>query len=290
MSRVARITRMTLIVAALIPVSCDRTHRGVALPTAYVHRESVPIGGPLDITLGFRISPQAPPFPGDCRVLLRFLYDDGSVMASYDHEPPVAAREWRRGAAIVYTRRIFAPEVPYVGDVPIVMGLYSRSGKRLALSGKERGHRMYEVGMLKLNAQRTLLAYRNGWHRPESAGSEPGWRWTTAVATMSFFNPRRDAVLHVRFDGSPDRFDSPQHLSLLIGDRVLETIEVRTAEVTDLEVPVAAADFGPGREAVLTIKVNKTFAESARAPGRGRDPRELGVRVYNVFLESRGTP
>lgn len=288
MFRFAWIVRLTFVIAALVAAGCDRSDRGVALPAAYVHRDAVPIGGPVDITLGFRVSPSAAPFPDDCRVLLRFLYDDGSVMASDDHDPPTPAREWRPGAAISYTRRIFAPDVPYVGDVSIVMGLASRSGKRLALSGKERGDRTYEVGTLKLNSQRTLLVYRGGWHQPESIEAGPAWRGTTGVATMSFFNPHRDAVLHLRLDGSPDRFDSPQHVSILVGDRLLRTIEARTSEATDYEVPVAAADFGPSREPVLTIKVDKTFVASP--PGRGRDTRELGVRVYNVFLAPRDAP
>lgn len=94
---------------------------------------------------------------GNYRVLLRFLFDDGTVMASYDHDPPTPAHDWQPETPVTYTRRIFAPEVPYVGDVPVVVGLVSASGKRLPLFGKEVGDRMYEVARFKLHAQRILV-------------------------------------------------------------------------------------------------------------------------------------
>jgi hypothetical protein len=270
-------------VAVATAVGCADRERAMAMPSIYLHQDSVAIGGPIEITVSFHIPRDVPPFAENHRVLLRLLFDDGNVMGSYDHDPPIPTRRWEAGRTITYTRRIFAPDVPYVGDVPVVVGLYSTAGKRLVLSATHKGDRMYEVGTLRLNAQRTLLALGGGWHRPESPAHEPGWRWTQSAATMTFHNPRRDAMLHLRLDGSPDRFDTPQQVSLLIGDRVVHSFHVSSTSVTDHAVPLRAGDFGADREATLTIKVDKTFVPARM--GQGSDTRELGVRVYNVFLE-----
>jgi hypothetical protein len=257
--------------------------REAALPSLRLHRESVPIGGPFEITLSFTMPPDAPPLAENYRVLLRFLFDDGKEMANADHEPPVPTRQWQAGRTVSYTRRVFAPDVPYVGDVPIVVGLYSASGRRLPLSGKQKGDRTYEVATLKLNGQRTLLIHDEGWHAPELPATEPGWRWTKGTATMTFRNPRSDAVLHLRLDGSPD-LGTPQHVSIVLGERIVHTFPV-TVDVTDHEVPLSAADFGGDPESVLRIQVDKTFVPARL--GTGTDTREMGIRVYNVFLEPR---
>ena len=251
--------------------------------SAFLHRDNVALGAPVDITLRFRLAHGAAPLAGSHRVLLRFLFDDGSVMASYDHDPPNPASEWRPETPVTYTRRIFVPDIPYVGNVTVVVGLVSASGRRPHLFGKEVGNRMYEVARFKLHADRIFVAPLDGWHAQQGAGGE-GYRWTQARATLTFRNPRLDSVLYLRLSAEPDVFPTPQHASLLIGGHPVHTFAVAVTQ-TDYQLPLTAADFGTDDEVVMTIAVDKTFVP-ARVH-KGRDHRELGVRVFNVFLEKK---
>ena len=271
-------------VCALAACACVDRETPAATPAALLHRDAVPLGGPVEITLRFHMSMRALPLEKNSRVLMRLMYDDGKVMANYDHEPPRPSDQWLPGMTVTYTRRIFVPEVPYVGDVPLVVGLASASGDRLRLSGKDVGDRMYEVATVKVHAQRTLIFYDEGWHPHEGALDEIGFRWTHGQATMTFRNPRRDGVLHLRLSTQSDVFPTPQQASILVGSVIAKSFPVASAE-TDYEVPLTAADVGAEDDVVLTIKVDKTFVP-ARVQ-KGRDRRELGIRVHNVFLETR---
>jgi hypothetical protein len=253
-------------------------------PSALLHRNDIALGAPVDITLRFRLARGAAPLAGNHRVLLRFLFDDGTVMASYDHDPPTPAQEWQPETPVTYTRRIFAPEIPYVGDVPVVVGLVPSSGKRLRLFGKEVGDRMYEVARFKLHAQRILVVPLDGWHRHEG-DDEGGYRWTQSRATLTFRNPRQDSVLHLRLSAQPDLFPAPQQASLLIGNRAVHTFPVAATQ-TDYQIPLTAADFGADDEVLMTIAVDRTFVPAEVQ--KGADHRELGVRVHNMFLETSG--
>ena len=144
-----------LVGSAVAMAGCADADRGPAATRVSIllSRNPVPLGGPLDVTLQFDVPPNIPPFAEDYRVLLRLLFDDGEVMGSYDHDPPTPTRKWQAGATVMYTRRLFVPAFPYVGDVPILVGLYSpASGQRLHLSGKDQGKRTYKVGTLTLQA------------------------------------------------------------------------------------------------------------------------------------------
>ena len=91
-------------------------------------------------------------------------------------------------------------------------------------------------------------------------------------------------MLYLRLSAEPDVFPTPQHVSLLSRSRAVHTFPVAVTQ-TDYQIPLTAADFGDDDEVVMTIAVDKTFVP-ARVH-KGRDHRELGVRVYNVFLEPK---
>jgi hypothetical protein len=265
---------------------CAQSNPVAAFVSLTLSRNPVPIGGPVDITLQFAIAPGVPPFTEDGRVLMRFLFDDGELMASYDHDPPTSIRNWRPGSTVKYTQRIFVPDVPYVGNVPVVVGLYSsRSNKRWRLAGRDAGGRTYHVGALTLRAPSDFLVLSEGWGGPErAAGPQTEWRWTGAEASMTIQNPRRDAMLYLRVAGRPDLFESPQQVSVVQRDRILQHFVVRSGAPTDYDLPLSAEDLGDDEEARLTLKIDKTFVP-AHIPGGGDDTRVLGIRVFNAFFE-----
>jgi hypothetical protein len=281
-------------VFALATAGCgDWLDRGpaVATPSVRLDRSALPLGAPLEMTLRFDVSPTAPPFAKDYRVMVHFLFDDGEVMWTYDHDPPTPTREWRPGQRVTYTRRIFVPQFPYIGDVPIVVGLYSATaGDRLRLSGDRVGQRAYKVATLTLEPQppASFLVFKEGWHRAEySTGAHIGWRWTGPEASIAFRNPRQDCILYLQLDGRPDLFETPQQVSVAIGDRIIQTFPVTAAEPSVKELVLNAGDFGTTDQVTLTLKVDKTFVPATLSSGANPDTRVLGIRVYHAFLELR---
>ena len=255
---------------------------------ATINRDTLPVGGPIDVTLQFVVAPKAGELPKDGRVLLRMLFADGEPMASYDHDPEPPTSQWQPGGTIRYTRRIFVRNVPYVGGATLVVGLFSKeTGKNVGLSGAEDlGNGTYRAASLTLQAAPSVVTYGDGWYRAEgNAEVANEWRWTAEQATMSMRNPQRDSMLYLRIGGAPSANETPQTVTVENEGRALRRIEVKSP-MTDYEVPISAADLGSSPDLKLLLKVDRTFVP-AKVSG-GNDTRTLGVRVFNAILEPTG--
>jgi len=117
--------------------------------------DRVPIGGAVDLTLQFNVTPVAHRLPPGGRVLLRLLFEDGELMMNYDHEPPRGMGDWTAGTQIQYAHPIVLPAVPYVGKVYIAVGLSSPADDRLRLAfpaADEIGDRIYKAAALTVIA------------------------------------------------------------------------------------------------------------------------------------------
>jgi hypothetical protein len=151
--------------------------------------------------------------------------------------------------------------------VPIVVGLYSpTSAERLRLVGDHLGQRTYRVATLTLEPQppATFLIFKDGWHRAEySADAHIGWRWTDAEASIAFRNPRQACIVYLQVDGRPDLFDTPQQVSVAIGDQMIGTFPVASTEPTVKDVVLSAGDLGATEQVTLTLKVDKTFVPAS---------------------------
>jgi hypothetical protein len=53
------------------------------------------------------------------------------------------------------------------------------------------------------------------------------------------------------------------------------------------KVPLTAAQLGSSDTTDIVIHVDKTFVPATVAPGQAQDRRELGIRVYHVFVQPR---
>jgi hypothetical protein len=286
----ARISLACIIITTACGGSAERATR-LAPPTVRLSRNPVPIGGPFDLTLRFSMPPDAAPFEARYRVRLEFLFEDGNVMWSDDHDPPTPTTEWTPGVAVTYTRRLFVPDLPYVGRLPILVSLSAESGERLRLSGPDEGGK-YRVGTLMVQPQSpsSLLIFGDGWHQPENVMvTSPGSRWTDSRASLAFRNPQEDSVLYLRLAGRPGLFAAPQQVSILVGARTVGSFAVTSHMPSDYEVRLSAGDFGADEDVGMTLAVDKTFVP-AEQPGHSADRRVLGVLVYHAFLEPVSGP
>src|SRR5262245_2669579 len=124
-------------------VSCRRKEvpePGVATPSLSLPRDKVPLGSPIDVGYKFEVAPDAPAFTEDYRVFVGVVDTDGQLMWSDDHDPEIPTTSWKPNQTIAYTRTVFIPVYPYVGEAEIHMGLYSlKTQKRVSLVGQDAG-------------------------------------------------------------------------------------------------------------------------------------------------------
>lgn len=257
----------------------------VATPKVTFSKERLAIGSPVKVTYRFQVAANAK-FDGDYWVFVHVLNPQGEQLWNDDHLPAKPTSQWKPGETIEYTRTIFVPNYPHVGEAQVRIGMYSQAdGKRLVLAATEASRREYVVAKLDLlpQSENVFLIYKDGWHPAEIASENPmsEWQWTQKRASFSFRNPRKDANLYLEYDARTDLFTPPQQVTIRVGDTALTSFPADAKEKTLVISPISAAQFGQGDMVEMAIEVDKTFK-----PG-GSDPRELGIRVYHAFIEPK---
>ena len=273
---------------AVLVTACSREEPAqppVATPTVTLSKDSAAIGSPLKITYKFEVLPDAK-FEGDYAVFVHVMDPDGEMLWQDDHHPSVPTSQWRPGQTVEYTRTVFIPNKPYIGEAIVRVGLYNPSnGRRVSLKGEEASRQEYVVSRFRLlpQSENIFLIYKDGWHGREIDPNDPAseWEWTKKTATLSFRNPKRDSTFYLEFDARPDLFNPPQQITVSTGGQPLATFPADSKDKTLRMIPVTAAQLGTGDMVELTIDIDRTFTPAAG------DSRELGIRVFHAFVEPK---
>lgn len=285
-----------ILIAAILPApACGRTEDAampVATPAVTLSRPDAAVGSPVDMTYRFAVAADAPAFAEDYWVFVHFLDSDGELMWTDDHQPDTPTRQWKPGSTIDYSRTMFIPKFPYTGETTVEVGLFSpATGARLPLGGENVGMRSYRVARfnLRLQSDNLFVVFNNGWQETETADDTSGleWQWTRGEATLSFRNPKRDAVLFLQLDQPVEALPEPQQVELRLGSTVLERFQMPVGEKLLRRVNVTAEQLGQADTVEMVIAVDKTFVPASIPELRSTDPRELGVRVFRAFVEPR---
>jgi hypothetical protein len=285
-------TALAVNALALSP-SCSRKAANeppVATPSLTLSKDKVPIGSPVKLTYKFVVSsdPDAVKAVNAANhwVFVHILDPTGEQLWTDDHLPPTPTSAWKPGQTIEYTRTVFVPNYPYIGEAAVRLGIYNQAtGNRLTLNAKEVSRREYLVTKFQLQPQseNIFLIYKDGWHPTEvatdNAASE--WQWTKKTATISFKNPKRDSTFYLEYDARTDLFNPPQQVTIKIGDQTITTFAADSRDRKLVTFPLTAAQLGQGDMTELVLDVDKTFG-----PG-GTDERQLGIRVFHAFVEPR---
>ena len=255
-------------------------------------RSRVALGSPVDVTYRFTLAADATSL-GARKVFVHFVDADGEQMWTDDHDPPTPATGWKSGQTVEYTRTVFAPVYPYVGQAAIVAGLYDpASGDRVKFTGTDAGGRAYKVAQLELlpQTENIFLIFKDGWHSVEAAtgNATVEWQWTKKEATLAFRNPRRDAVLYFQADNPGVAATAATKVEIRLGDQVLQTVALR-ADGPVLKIPLTAAAMGSGDMVELRLVVDQTFVPALEPGAHSNDPRELGARVFHAFVQPQGS-
>ena len=274
---------------AVVIAGCSRQEVAqppVATPTVTLSKDKAAIGSPMRMTYRFEPLPNAA-IDGDYMVFVHVMDPGGEKLWQDDHQPPVPTSQWKAGQPVEYTRTVFVPNYPYVGEAVVRLGLYNPStGKRLTLNGTEAARQEYQVQTFTLlpQSENIFLIYRDGWHPQEIDPNDPTseWQWTTQQATIAFRNPKRDSTFYFEYDARVDLFNPPQQVTLTVGGQPLATFAAEAKTRTLKVFPIAASQFGGGDMAEIGVQVDRTFK-----PGSGGDTRELGIRRFNAFIEPK---
>jgi hypothetical protein len=281
----ARLPLCAVLLAALTAGACGGSKEpqgpAVATPSLTLDRSRIAIGSPVTLTYKFQVAAGAA-FDGDYTVFVHVLNPDGDQLWTDDHMPPTPTSQWKPGQTVEYTRRIFVPNYPYIGDATIRLGLY-RGDTRLALDATEISRREYKVSEIQIlpQSENLFLVDKEGWHPAEVSTNDPTdeWNWTDKRAVLSFRNPKRDATFYLEFDARSDLFTPPQQVTVMAGSQQIGSFTADGRERRLMTFPITAAQFGNEEMAEITIETDRTFK-----PGGG-DPRELGLRVFHKFVE-----
>jgi hypothetical protein len=247
------------------------------------------VGSPLDMTYTWVVAPNAPSLSGDVWVFVHFLDADGERMWTDDHQPPTPVSEWKPGSIIRYTRTTFVPRYSYVGHSDVAVGLYSRdSGERFPLSGAEdMGLRSYRVSRfdMRLAANKPPVVFSKGWYDPEGTADAGGseWRWSKKTGTVSFRNPKRDVLLFLDAD-LPVQLPEPRRAEVHLGSAVIDSFALTAKQRELRRLNIAASQLGHDDTVEVTIAVDRTFVPKALPTLASPDSRELGVRVFHVYV------
>jgi hypothetical protein len=263
----------------------------VARPSVTLSRDRAPAGSPIDITYRFEVAPEAA-IAGDHWVFVHVVDTDEERMWTDDHEPPVPTSQWRPGQVIEYTRTVFIPVFPYIGDAAIHLGLYAPGGDgRLPLDGVQVGQRAYRVARFEMLPQtdNIFTVFKEGWHQAEVAGDNPAveWQWTKKEASLAFKNPKRDILFYLDVDSpAADHLGVQQVQVTTAAGETVDEFAVDAGERVLRKIRIPAARLGDSDMSELRIGVDKTVVPAQVPAANSKDPRELGVRVFHAFIEA----
>ena len=281
-----------LMLAALTAGGCRKAaiEPPVATPSVSLIHSRVPLGSPVEVTYEFTVAADAPAFGEDLIVFVHFVDADGELMWTDDHHPPVPTTQWKPGQTIKYNRLLFAAVYPSVGDASVKVGLYGKDQKRLPLAGPDDGQRAYTVAKFQVapQSESVYLTYKDGWHLaevlPDNSGKE--WHWTQNEATLSFKNPKRNAVFFLDYGGQQKVMAESQTVTVTVGGDVVDTFQVGgTGDVR--RIPLTVNQLGMGDQVSVKLSVDRTFVPAMLSGGAMPDRRELGLQVFHAYVDTR---
>lgn len=282
-----RADRFALLACCLLAAACGRSETPpVATPTVTMPGSAV-AGRPTEVAYRFAVAADAPAFAEDYFVFVHAMDSLGRRIWTADHQPPTPTTQWKAGSVVEYRQPMLVPSGAK-GTMTLQAGLYSpRTQERLTLSGTDDGSRAYKVGELTVTEDPAgpSVIFADGFFPGESPEDAQGvqWHWSQRAGTFWVRNPRQDGVMVIDVDQPVTTVGGPQQVTLALGNSVLDTFTLKGGARETRRVPFSAAAVGVPDLFRVTLSVDRTFVPAKM--GAGSDTRELGVRVFGVYLD-----
>jgi hypothetical protein len=128
------------------------------------------------------------------------------------------------------------------------------------------------------------MEYVEGWYDEERDPSENfyHWRWTKRKAVLRTSSPEADSILYLRAESDQSWFPQPQKVILRWRGVILDEFLVPGSEEFEKKYHLRKDQLGPGPMVDLELNVDQTFIPASK--GNSSDRRELGLRVFNLYL------
>ncbi len=283
--------------AFLLPACSRRKPAEVnpIVPSIEVNRVNAPLGSALEVTYTWTLEPEAKKLNQDYRAMVHFLDAHEVTLFEDDHTPVPPPSTWEPGETYSYSRTLFVPVYPYVGEVEVRMGLYPHPGRgeRPALRGEDRGFHEYKVASLELlpQTENIFLVYKSGWYNPETHPENPSIErtWTEREALVSFKNPKKDVIIYLEADTCVKCFSDTPELTVSVGSNVGLLFPIEDPSVFLKKIRVSAEDLGAEEWVDLRLSMNESFIPNQLDPPLNDDDRELGLNVYHLYVGDAGT-
>lgn len=278
-----------LVIVGLVgTVACSKKDNTppVATPSFSASKDKIALGGPVDLTFQFDVTA---PIKDDYRVLVHVVNPDGDTIWIDDHDPVIPTSQWKPGQKIQYTRQRFLPVLPFTGEATVRVGLY-KGDQRLTLEGADDKQHTYKVGTLQLlpQAENVFIIFKSGWNAPEfTPDNTREWQWTQKSAVVNFKNPRKDVTLYLETDARLDAFSTPQQVAIVIGGKTVKTFTADNSAPVLQRIPLTAAELGNDDMVELRLDLDKAFQPAKLPNSTNGDMRELGIRVYHLFVDPK---
>ncbi len=197
------------------------------------------------------------------------------------------------GQTVEYTRTVFVPVFPYVGDGAHPARALLAGGQPAAAAQRRRRRAARvqgrQVPAAAADREPVHSCTRTAGTRPKWPRRTPTveWQWTKKEATLAFKNPKKDATFYLELDSpGSDQFAAPQQVTVAIGRSGGRARSPPTRRQPKLvKLPITAAQLGTDEMAELQLDVDQDVRAGQCAGSE--DTRELGVRVFHAFIEPR---
>jgi hypothetical protein len=170
--------------------------------------------------------------------------------------------------------------------VPLEPGLLAGDGtfSRLVASYRGADGRPGKVRLTQLmiaSPESVFFVQHAGWNELEySDQMQRRWRWTTGRAEVFVNSGGRDVVFKVAGESPLRTFDTPPHVTIRAGDRVLAAAQPSSDFEIAVKVPAAALAASDG---MIVIETDQTFVPHERSASPDR--RTLGLRIFDISVE-----
>ena len=144
---------------------------------------------------------------------------------------------------------------------------------------------------VRASVQEPDVIYIEGWHNlevPEGGGIE--WRWSKREGHIWLRNPKRDAVFVIELDQPLTVLPRPQRVEIRVGAAVVDRFDLPPGGRDVRRVAISAAQLGTDNISRMVVRVDEAFVPAAVPGAQGGDTRELGVRVFDAYVEPEGRP
>jgi hypothetical protein len=248
----------------------------------------------MSLQYTWETGPQFRQLSGAYRAFVHFVDPEGVILFTDDHVPLPSPSSWVPGGKYSYRRIVLSSPFPHVGNIDVVMGLYSISpnGARLALQGNEWGRRReYKVASANLlRPDPELFPVCDGLTRPASGAGAPFAvsRFVVREATCSFANPMEDVILLFDCDIDPRGFQKPPVLTFSAkrsaGARVTFAL---ASERTLVRVRLPVSALGSKPRSSIHLAMDASY--SPKLAGLGDDARQISLRVFGIAVIRAGS-